>query len=67
MYEKALAIRKAMLPAVHPDTASTLNDLAGLYYKALRVLEETWANRSTIWQAYSTSNAVHRAPGAPVV
>jgi tetratricopeptide (TPR) repeat protein len=31
MYEKALAIRKAVLPAKHPDIASSPNDMAHLY------------------------------------
>ena len=31
-YERALAIREKVLGAEHPDTASSLNNLAGLYY-----------------------------------
>ena len=31
MYQQALAIRKARLGEQHPDTATSLNNLAGLY------------------------------------
>ena len=41
LYQRALDIREKVLGPQHPDVATTLNNLAGLYYQYGRLRKST--------------------------